>query len=189
MTKKSRTELIAKKSNMTTNQVANFTRVSCHTLYVYVRTFPEFFSPSARKPTSGRRWTLEDLEMIQAIRSLYQERAGSEKIRELLAGGWKLQNVQIWTKQFMALMMEQNLITQEELKEATKETVELKRMIEARQRDEQEFQALWIRVRDLEAEWKVYQKAMGIRTPIVKALKIKKKYHGKLPELYPPRDD
>jgi len=184
MAKKAKSEIKGERTDLTTGQVSNFTRVSYQSLYVYVRNFPEFFSPSANQHTPGRRWKLEDLEMVQAIRSLYHERAGTENIRALLAGGWKLQNVQIWTKEFMALMMEQTLTAQEDLKASAQEVITLKRLLEERKRNNEEVQKMWIRLGDVEHELEMTQKAWRLRTVITKA--IKKKYHGKLPELYPP---
>ena len=174
------------KTDLTTAQVSSFLRVGTDSLYKYVRNFPEFFSPGARKHTAGRKWTPEDLEMCWTIRTLYAQRTGTPEIRRLLEGGWKLQNVQIWTKQLMALLLEQSLDSQDKMQKAAQEVVTLKRLIQERDRDNEELQKMWIQLNDLQHEWEVMQKAWRLRTVITKA--VKKKYHGKLPELYPPKD-
>ena len=171
-------------TDLTTGQISAIIRIGFQSLYVYVRTFPEFFSESARKHTQGRKWTIEDLEMVQSIRCLYHERTGTEKIRELLASGWRLQNVQIWTKELISLLLDQTLVSQEEARLATREVITLKQILQERKRNNKEFQEMWIQLRDLQHEWVVMQKAWRLRTVITKA--VKKKYHGKLPELYIP---
>jgi hypothetical protein len=169
---------------LTTGQISGITRVGFRTLQIYVSTFPEFFGPGVAKRTRGRRWTQEDLELVQAIRCLYHERAGTRKIRELIAGGWRLENDQAWTRELMGRLIEKILEVYEDLKNSTQEVITLKRILEERQRDNKAFQELWIRQGDLEHEWEVMQKAWRLRTVITKA--VKKKYHGQLPELYPP---
>lgn len=169
---------------MTTGQISGITRVGFRTLKKYVSNFPEFFGPTVRQHKTGRRWNQEDLEMVQAIRCLYHERTGTEKIRELIAGGWRLQNEQAWTRELMGRLIEKILEVYEDLKNSTREVVALKTLLEERQRDNKAFQELWIRQGDLEHEWEVMQKAWRLRTVITKA--VKKKYHGQLPELYPP---
>jgi hypothetical protein len=68
------------------------------------------------------------------------------------------------------------------MEKAAQETVSLKRLLQERSRDDEEIKKMWIRLSDLEHEWEVMQKAWRLRTIITKA--VKKKYHGKLPELY-----
>lgn len=80
---------IEAKREFTTGQVSGITWTSPPTLYRYVRDFPQFFSPSARKHTKGRRWTLDDLDTIQAIRTLHHSRTGHDKTIEILTSGWR----------------------------------------------------------------------------------------------------
>jgi len=171
------------RTEFTTGQTSGFSRIGFKTLYNYVRTFPEFFSPTVRQHTPGRRWTQADLEMVQAIRCLYHERTGTEKIRELIAGGWRLEDNHPWTKELISRLIESILAVSTDAKESAQEVITLKRLLEERKRDNREFQELWIKVRDLEHEWEVMQKAWRLRTVITKA--VRKKYHGELPDLYP----
>ena len=173
-----------RKTDLTTGQVSAIVRIGFQSLYVYVRNFPEFFSESARQHTQGRRWTIEDLEMVQSIRCLYHEKAGTQKIRELLASGWRLHNVQIWTRELISLTLNYAQDCQAEAKRSAQEVITIKQILEERKRNNKELQEIWIRQGDLEHEWEVMQKAWRLRTVITKA--VKKKYHGKLPELYIP---
>ena len=173
-----------RKTDLTTAQISAIIRVSFDSLYVYVRNFPEFFSEGAKKHTVGRMWNQDDLEMVQSIRCLYHEKTGTENIRALLQSGWRLQNVQIWTKELISLLLEQTLKAQEEANESAQEVITIKQVLEERKRNNKEFQEMWIQLWDLQHEWVVMQKAWRLRTVITKA--VKKKYHGKLPELYIP---
>lgn len=174
---------------MTTGQVSGLLRLGYDTIYHYLREFPEYFSSTARQGIRGRRWKADDIEMLQAIRCLKQERTGAPRIRELLSSGWRLENEQAWTKELMSRLVESILDLINDLKKSVSNTKALEQTLEGYSRDNKTFKELWILVMDLQEEWKVTQKAIGARTAVVKALKFKKKYHGKLPELYPPRDD
>jgi DNA-binding transcriptional MerR regulator len=182
---KAKSEKKKPKRELTTGQASGLTRIGRKTLYNYVRTYPEFFSSTVRQHSPGRRWTQEDLEMVQAIRCLHHERAGTEKIRELIAGGWRLQDDPSGSRELTARLIESILGAYADLKESSNQVVILKNIIEQQRRENEEFQELWIRVRDLEHEWEVMQKAWRLRTVITKA--VKKKYHGEPPELYPPK--
>ena len=177
-----------RKTDLNTGQMSAIVRVSFQSLYVYVRTFPEFFSESARQHTQGRRWTIEDLEMVQSIRCLYHERAGTEKIRELLASGWRLQNVQIWTRELITLLLDQTLKAQEEAKNSAKDLISLKKLMDDRKINDRQLKEMWIDLQDLKLEWKIMQKAWRSNTNIQDAVRIlkKKKYHGEPPDLYMP---
>ena len=173
-----------RKTDLTTAQISAIMRVSFDSLYVYVRNFPEYFSDGAKKHTVGRLWTQEDLEMVQTIRCLYHEKTGTENIRSLLQSGWRLQNTQIWTRELISLLLDQTLTAQEETRLATREVITLQELLAERKRNNKELQEMWIQLQDLQHEWEVMQKAWRLRTVITKA--VKKKYHGKLPELYIP---
>jgi len=171
------------KTDLTTAQISAIIKVSKYSLYVYTKNFSEFFSPGACKHTVGRLWTIADLELVQSLRSLYRERVGTDGIRELLATGWKLEHVQVWTRELVSLLVDRTLEAQEEAKDSAGEVITLKRILEELKHNDREFKAMWIQLQDLQHEWIVMQKAWRLRTVITKA--VKKKYHGKLPELYP----
>lgn len=171
-------------TDLTTGQVAAILHVSTQSLFYYVRNFRQYFSESAGQRTQGRHWTVEDLELVQLIRSLYHERAGTEKIHELLSSGWRLQNTQLWTRELITILLDETLTAQEEARDSAGEVITLKRILEERKRNNDEFQKMWIRLGDLENEWKITQKALKLRGVIVEA--TRKKYHGELPDLYSP---
>lgn len=98
-----------RKSNLTTGQISGLTLVGHGSLYRYVREFPDFFSPTAKQHKRGRRWTQEDLEMVQAIRCLFHERTGAAKIREMLAAGWRLQDNPAFTREMQSRLIEATL--------------------------------------------------------------------------------
>lgn len=172
------------KTDLTTAQLSAIARISFPNLYVYVRNFPEYFSPGAKKHTVGRMWTQEDLMLVQSIRCLYHEKTGTENIRALLASGWRLQNQQIWINELISLLLDQTLTAQEEAQASAVQVATLERILEDHKRNDKEFKAMWIQLQDLQHEWKVMQKAWRLRTVITKA--VKKIDHGDLPELYLP---
>ena len=175
------------KTDLTTAQLSAIVRVSFYTLYDYVERFPENFSPGARKHTVGKLWTIEDLELVQSLRSLYRERVGgTEAIRELLATGWKLEHVQVWTRELVELLVNRTLEAQEEARDSAGEVITLKRLLDERKKNNKEFQAMWIQLVDLQREFILMQKSWRLRTTIRTA--VKKKYHGKIPDLYIPDD-
>jgi DNA-binding transcriptional MerR regulator len=188
MNKKSKMENKKKETVFTSGQASGFTQVGLQSLRNYVNEFPEFFSPGVKQHKQGRRWTPGDIEMVQAIRCLKHERAGTKKIRDLIAGGWRLQDNQAWTKELISKLIESVLARELMGKELESQVASLERIIERSKRDDEEFKKLWIAVMDMQEEWKLTQKAIGVRTPIVKAMRFKKRYHGKLPDLYPERD-
>jgi hypothetical protein len=53
------------------------------------REFPQYFSPEALKHGRGRRWSKNDLDVINAIRMLHHSRQGKAAIEEQLAIGWR----------------------------------------------------------------------------------------------------
>jgi hypothetical protein len=59
-------------------------------IHRYVKLYSKFFSPDASKPVRGRRWSLDDIELLLSIKALYHDRTGEAGITELLAGGWRL---------------------------------------------------------------------------------------------------
>lgn len=77
------------KLELTTGQASGVTRVSRTCLYRYVRDFSDFFSPGASQHKRGRRWTLNDIELILTIRFLKHEHRGNKLIGESLASGWR----------------------------------------------------------------------------------------------------
>jgi DNA-binding transcriptional MerR regulator len=75
--------------NLSTGQLSGITRVSYMALYRYVRDYSEFFSDTAKQHKRGRRWTMADLEVVQAIRYLQHERTPKAEIHRLLSSGWR----------------------------------------------------------------------------------------------------
>ena len=59
------------------------------TLYNYLRDYGEYFSEGAKSPKKGKRWTSEDLIVIQTVRHLHNERLGSKAIKQQLSEGYK----------------------------------------------------------------------------------------------------
>ena len=91
MTNPSVTELDHEKPKMLlpTGQVLGVLGIKYRTLYNYLRDFEDYFSKTASKPKKGKRWTADDLSVIQAIRHLHSERRGIEYIKEQLSEGWR----------------------------------------------------------------------------------------------------
>lgn len=74
---------------ITTGNLCGFLSISPSSVYQYVYNFPQFFSDGAKQHKRGRRWSLSDIEIIQSIRHLRMERAGTKRITEVLASGWR----------------------------------------------------------------------------------------------------
>ena len=81
---------MSKNLTYTTGQVSGITDLANMTLYRYVRTFGEFFSPEVNQRTRGRRWSEDDITLALTIRSLFDRREGEKAIRETLKAGWRL---------------------------------------------------------------------------------------------------
>ena len=123
MVKKAKIQKKWRKSNLTTGQISGLTMVGHGSLYRYVKEFADFFSPTAKQHERGRRWTQEDLDVVFAIRGLYHERAGSAKIREMLAGGWRLQDNPAFTREMQSRLIESAIATAAEAQEITEEAL------------------------------------------------------------------
>jgi hypothetical protein len=78
-----------KELELTTGQLSGVTLLSYGSIYRYVKDFPDFFSDRARQHTRGRRWTIKDLEAVQAIRYLYHDNTPREQIYQMLSEGWR----------------------------------------------------------------------------------------------------
>jgi hypothetical protein len=186
MTKKATKDLSTSRYDLTTAQVSYFTKLTTTSLYAYVRIFSQYFSEGANIHTAKRRWTQEDLEIVWAIKSLYGRRLGKEKIKEMLATGWR----QLETKELMALLIEETLAAKEEMAQKAKEVNTLKKILEERKQDTKVVQELWIRIRDLQHEFEMVERAWKVRTVVTRAMKKKwgGKYHGEPPQLYPSQE-
>ena len=86
-------------SLFTTGEVRGITMLSSMSVYRFTRDFPEFFTEAARQHQRGRRFTGDDVVMLLSIESLYHKREGKEKIRAELAGGWRLGNQPLDSKE------------------------------------------------------------------------------------------
>lgn len=177
-------------AKLTTGQVSTFAHISPQSLYIYLKEFSEFFSPSTqtdRPGPPGRSWSEEDLMLVQAIRFFHHQKIPAGRIRELLAHGFRLEN-EPWTAELISMLISESLAAAADAKKAFQEAGTLKKILADRGRQNTEFKLLWIQVQDLRWELKAYEKGLGMRTETVKYLKIKKRWHGEPPELYPPVD-
>ncbi len=170
----------------TTGQVSGFTMVGRQSLYRYVRDFPEFFTETAKQHRQGRRWELDDLTIVQSIRMLYHERRGTEKIRELSKGGWQLSDNQSWTRELQSRLIEATFAAYADAEEISKKALnaieELKLFTGVAKYNNEEFAALWIKVMDLQEEFRVWEQELKITGRVHKA--AKRKWWGKPPVLY-----
>lgn len=80
---------IKAKKPLPTGQVLGVLGLKYRTLYNYLRDFGEYFSEGARSPKKGKRWSPEDMTVIQTIRHLHSERRSQEEIKKALAEGYK----------------------------------------------------------------------------------------------------
>jgi AcrR family transcriptional regulator len=87
-------EVFSMTKNLTysTGMVEGMTGISGPSLYRYVRSFAEFFSPTAAQHVHGRRWTDADVVTAQSIQALFDRRAGADGIRQALRDGYRLDN-------------------------------------------------------------------------------------------------
>ena len=177
------------KAKLTTSQILGFTLVGSSSLYRYVRDFADFFSPTARQHKKGRRWTIEDLEVVQAIRCLYHERTGSDRIREMLSGGWRVEFNPMYTKELISRLVEVVLAAYEDSREISKKAEEaINNSIEqskSAEFNDQLFRELTISVWDIQDEQKWIEKGLALRGLVREA---KKKGEWKYPSdihLYP----
>jgi DNA-binding transcriptional MerR regulator len=187
MTQKSKLQNKKPKANLSTAQLCALAHISGASAYVYYRTYPEFFSKSSmvEKPgPPGRSWSIDDLQLVQAIRFFRHQRISPEKIRELLAGGFRLQG-EPWTQELITSLISAALDAMEEAQAAYQQAGAMKNILQERTRQNAEFQSLWIMVNDLRVEWKAVEKGMGFRSELIKHLKIKKAWHGEPPDLFP----
>jgi DNA-binding transcriptional MerR regulator len=70
----------------TTGKVLGLTRLKIATVQRYIKTFPEFFSDTARIPTRGRRFTGEDVKILLLIKHLYSSGENKSEITKALNG-------------------------------------------------------------------------------------------------------
>jgi hypothetical protein len=174
------------KWQFTTGQISGMTLLGASSLYRYVRDFPEFFSPTAKQHIKSRRWTQKDLEMLHSIRCLYHERTGKEKIREMIAGGWRLQDNQAWTRELQSRLIEMTLAAYADAKEISKQAInaidDLQTKTLVAEYNNEQFSKLWILVMDLQDEWRALEYEMKLRGRVRKS--FKPRWHGEPPTLY-----
>lgn len=75
-------------SDYTTGQAAGFTRLPVKTIQRYIREHADAFSPKAKQPQKGRRYTAQDIKNLLMIRQLSQAREPHDRISAALAGTW-----------------------------------------------------------------------------------------------------
>lgn len=105
----------------TTGQVLGITLLHRMSVYRYVKEFQTFFSPTAQQHTKGRRWTLNDLEVLQAIKYLRHMHSSKEDIQEILSSGWRPAIKTIYDLERIAIYFDELFAFSEETKEALKE--------------------------------------------------------------------
>ncbi len=121
--------------------------------------------------------------MLQAIRCLYHERTGKEKIREMIAGGWRLQDNEAWTRELQSRLIESTLAAYAEMEEISKQAIKAvsEAMDELRtlEYNDKIFRELVVKVWDLAEEWKYFEKGLILRGVVKEA---RKKGYWKYPE-------
>ena len=121
---------------LTSGQISGMAGIGKMSLYHYVKDFPEFFTDSAKKHKKGRRWSLSDFEVVQAIRYLYHERKGKEFVRETLAAGWRPAVNPAYSSETLARLINQVLSSSEQSEETLKDAHKaIKRL--------KDFEILW----------------------------------------------
>lgn len=137
-----------------TGQLSGITRIGYASLYRYVRDYREFFSPTARKNTRGRRWTHNDLDIVQAIRYLSHERTGKEKIKEMLKSGWRPVANAAYDRETVARLIEAVLASNEQanklVKSLQKEVDDIRRFRDYVQEARQDVWQMGLKVAELE---------------------------------------
>jgi len=180
-------EKIAKSHTFTTGQISGITRIGRQSLYRYVRDFPDFFSQTVRQHKQGRRWTQDDLNMIEAIRCLYHERTGEQRIKEIIKGGWRLADNQAWTRELQSRLIEMTFAANAEADEISKQAIDAINDLQIKtlvaEGNNKEFAALWILVKDIQAEWRELESELRITGRIRRKSNIKK-WYGEPPVLY-----
>lgn len=160
---------------LTTSQVSGLTLVGASSLYRYTRDFSNFFSPGAKQHKKGRRWTLDDLELIQAILTLHHQRVGTARISELLAEGWRVEFNPYYTRELIARLVEVTLSAYEETKEVTARAMaaieESRRQSKAAEYNDRLFRELCTIVWDLQEGQKWVEKHMKLTGLIREAKK------------------
>ena len=76
--------MTTKESLFTRSEVIAMTRLSGAAINRYVREFRPYFTPRARQPKSGRRYTPQDVQKLLIIRHLKAERKGRANIEAAL---------------------------------------------------------------------------------------------------------
>lgn len=72
----------------TSGEVLGITGLKRCTMQRYIRTWRDFFSPSARKPGRSRRYTGQDIKQLFLIRYLHSQRESGDRITQALRGEW-----------------------------------------------------------------------------------------------------
>lgn len=182
----SKTEKASQIRKFTTGQVSGIASVGHQSLRNYVKQFPEFFSDTAKQHKQGRRWSLDDVAMVRGIAALYHERTGTAKIRELLAGGWRLYDNEAWVKELQSKLIEMTLMAYADSEEISRQAVaaidDLQGKSGMAEWNVKAFQALWITVHDLVEEVKAIKQVEGITGKV--ELKLGRRWHGNPPDLY-----
>lgn len=170
----------------TTGQVSGITQVGRQSLYRYVKEFGEFFSKTATQHKQGRRWTQMDIETIHAIRCLYHDHTGTEAIREMIKGGWKLTDNEAWSRELQSrlieMVIEANTNAEIISRQAINAINDLQSKTDVVEANQKVFADLWLQVQDLKAEWEALEGELLIKGRMSK--KYKPRYRQKPPQLF-----
>jgi len=118
----------------TTGQVLGITLLHRMSVYRYVKDFQHFFSPGAQQHKKGRRWTLNDLETLQAIKYLHHVHNSKTEIQEILTAGWRPAIKPIYDLETIALYFDEIFAYSQEAKEVTKEIKEQLAIVQSNNR-------------------------------------------------------
>ena len=109
------------KQTFTTGQILGITLLNRMSIYRYVKDFPAFFSPTAQQHKKGRRWNLNDLEVLQAIKYLHHTHNSREEIQEILTAGWRPAIKTVYDLERIATYFDELFAVSMETKETQKE--------------------------------------------------------------------
>jgi hypothetical protein len=105
----------------TTGQVLGITLLHRMSVYRYVKDFPTYFSPTAQQHKKGRRWNLNDLEILQAIKYLHHMNYSKQDIQEILSSGWRPPIKTIYDLERISIYFDEIFAFSEETKDDLKE--------------------------------------------------------------------
>jgi hypothetical protein len=104
----------------------------------------------------------------------------------MIAGGWRLQDNQAWTRELQSRLIEMTLAAYADAKEISKQAInaidDLQTKTLVAEYNNEQFSKLWILVMDLQDEWRALEYEMKLRGRVRKS--FKPRWHGEPPTLY-----